>query len=258
MPQKAPTMKLKLDADGHAVLQDGKPVYVHDDGKEVAFDAPGAVAKIGQLNGEAKTHREAKEAAEAALKKFEGITDPAAALEAITKLKNIDDKKLIDSGDVEKVKAEAIKAVEEKYAPIVTERDTLRSQLDKEIRGGSFARSKFAEEKVAVPRHMLESTYGNNFKVEDGKLVPYDASGNKIFSRTKPGEVAEFDEALELLVSADPYKDHILKGTGAQGGGAGQGGGNGGGAKTIPRAEFDALSQADRGAKVKDGFKVVD
>lgn len=32
-------MKLKLDDNGNAVLQDGKPVYVHDDGKEIAFDA---------------------------------------------------------------------------------------------------------------------------------------------------------------------------------------------------------------------------
>ena len=29
-------MKLKLDENGHVVVQDGKPVYVHDDGKEVA------------------------------------------------------------------------------------------------------------------------------------------------------------------------------------------------------------------------------
>lgn len=27
-------MKLKLDDQGHVVVQDGKPVYVHDDGKE--------------------------------------------------------------------------------------------------------------------------------------------------------------------------------------------------------------------------------
>jgi hypothetical protein len=45
---------------------------VHDDGKEVAFDAPATVAKIGQLNGEAKGHRERAEAAESKLKAFEG------------------------------------------------------------------------------------------------------------------------------------------------------------------------------------------
>ncbi len=57
-------MKLKLDENGHVVVSDGKPVYVHDDGKEVAFDAVGTVATISRLNGEAKSHRERAEAAE--------------------------------------------------------------------------------------------------------------------------------------------------------------------------------------------------
>ncbi|HCW1220462.1 TPA: hypothetical protein OW838_004681 [Escherichia coli] len=32
----------------------GLPVYVHDDGKEIGFDAPLATKKITELNGEAK------------------------------------------------------------------------------------------------------------------------------------------------------------------------------------------------------------
>lgn len=258
MPEKATTMKLKLDDAGHAVLQDGKPVYVHDDGKEVAFDAAAAVAKIGLLNGEAQGHREAKEKAEKALKAFEGIEDPAVARKAIETLSNLDQKKLVDAGEVQKVKDEAIKAVRAEYEPVIAERDALKGHLDKEIRGGAFARSKFAEEKVAVPRHMLERTYGDNFKIEDGKLVPYDAAGSKLYSRTKPGEVADFEEALELLISADPYRDSILKGTGAKGSGAEGGGGGGSGTKTMPRSQFDALPQADRAAKIKDGFTLTD
>jgi len=251
-------MKLKIDAEGHAVIQDGKPVYVHDDGKEVPFDAQAAIAKIGQLNGEAMGHRQAKEAAEAALKRFEGISDPNAALDALSKLANIDAKKLIDSGQVDTIKAEAIKAVEEKYAPVLAERDTLKSQLDKEIRGGSFARSKFAEEKVVVPRHMLERTYGDNFKVEDGKLVPYDSNGAKIFSRVKPGEIAEFDEALELLISADPYRDHILKGQIGAGGGSTSSVQGQGGPKSMARGDFMKLAPAEQAAKAKDGFTITD
>ena len=33
-------MKLKLDENGNAALSDGKPVYVHDDGREVARQHP--------------------------------------------------------------------------------------------------------------------------------------------------------------------------------------------------------------------------
>jgi hypothetical protein len=35
-------MKLKLTKDGHAVVKDCKPVYVHANGREEAFDAPAA------------------------------------------------------------------------------------------------------------------------------------------------------------------------------------------------------------------------
>jgi hypothetical protein len=195
-------MKLKTDENGHVVVQDGKPVYVHDDGKEIAFDAPQAMAKIGELGRENRTFREGKETAEAALRAFEGL-DPAKARDALDKIGNIDAGKLQNAEAVERRVAEAVKAVEAKYEPIVAERDTYKGQLDKELRGGAFARSKFAEEKVAVPRHMLERTYGDNFKIEDGKLIPYDAAGNKLFSRARPGEIADFDEALELLISND-------------------------------------------------------
>ena len=104
-------MKLKIDEQGHAVLQDGKPVYVHDDGKEVPFDAEQAVTKIASLNAEAKQHREAKEAAEAKLKAFDGV-DVDKAKQALETVANLDAKKLIDAGEVEKVKAEMAKAYE--------------------------------------------------------------------------------------------------------------------------------------------------
>ncbi|MDO1777620.1 hypothetical protein Q2340_25845, partial [Escherichia coli] len=76
-------MKLKLDANGHVVVENGMPVFVHADGKEIPFDAVAAMSKITALNGEAKTPRKAREAAEASLAKFAGITDPTKALEAL-------------------------------------------------------------------------------------------------------------------------------------------------------------------------------
>lgn len=57
-------MKLKLDDQGHAVLQDGHPVYIHDDGKESPFDAAATLATIKARNAEAKANRERAEAAD--------------------------------------------------------------------------------------------------------------------------------------------------------------------------------------------------
>ena len=255
-------MKLKtIEVDGktYAEISDGKPLYIEDSGKEVAFDAPGTVATISRLNGEAKGHREAKEAAETALKKFEGIEDPAAAIEAVKQVKNFKDKDLVEAGEVEKIKAEAIKAVEEKYAPVVEENSTLKSSLHQEKIGGSFARSEFIAEKLAVPTQMVEATFGKHFTIEDGKIIAKDASGNQVYSKTNPGEPAGFDEALELIVESSPFKDNILKGRGHSGGGSkGGSGGGSGGDKTITRAEYDQLDHATRRQQMKDGVKVVD
>lgn len=253
-------MKLKtIEVGGvtYALIENGNPVYTHDDGRDVAFDAPATVTTINRITEESKGFKTRAQSAETKLAAFDGIDDPEAAKKALSTVANLDDKKLVEAGEVEKVKAAAIASVRAEFEPIVAERDTLKGQLDKEIKGGSFARSKYAEEKVAVPRHMLEKTYGDSFKVIDGKLVPHDAKGDVIRSRVRHGEVADFDEALEILISADPFKDHILKGSNAQGSGA-QNGGGGGGDKTLTRTQFDAMPQHERAAKVKDGFKVVD
>lgn len=219
-------MKLKLDENGNAVLQDGKPVYVHDDGKEVVFDAPGTVATITRLNSEAKGHRERAENAEKTVKAFEGIDDPAAAKKALATVANLDAKTLVDAGEIEKVKSEISKAFQLQLDDMTGKANGFEQQLYAEKIGGSFARSQFIAEKMAVPADMVQATFGNNFKIEEGKVVAYDAQGQKIFSRSRPGELADFNESLETLVSQYPHRDHILKSSGANGGGAQNGGGN--------------------------------
>ena len=237
-------MKLKLDENGHVVVSDGKPVYVHDDGKEIPFDAPAAMQKISGLNAEAKQHREAKEAAEAKLKAFDGIEDASAALKALETVKNLDDKKLIDAGEAEKVKAETVKLYEEKLANADAEK--IRSQFHAELVGGSFARSKVIAEKLAIPADVAQAFFGRHFSVsEDGKIVAKDANGNEIFSRVTPGAKAGFDEALESLIDAYPNKDSILKGSGASGSGAAAGGGTVGGSLS------DCKTEAEKAAFLK-------
>jgi hypothetical protein len=239
-------------------VQDGKPVYVNDEGKEIAFDVAGTVQTISRLNGEAKTHRERAEAAEKVAKAFEGITDAEAARKALATVANLDAKKLIDAGEVDKIRAEAIKAVEDKYAPIVSERDSLQKSLVDEKVGGSFARSKMIADKLAIPADLVQARFGEAFKVEGNDVVAYDKSGNKLFSRSNPGEVAKFDEALEILIDQYPYRDSILKSTGASGGGAQGGSGGGSGGKTITRAAYDALPPHQQAQTARSGVTITD
>jgi hypothetical protein len=158
-------MKLKLNEQGHAVVKDGKPVYVHGDGRETVFDAPGTMKSLHSV---------------------------------------------------------------------------------------CFANSKYVAEKLTIHPDMAQAQFRDAFTVEDGKIVAHDRDGNKIYSRTRPGELASFDEALETLVSNYPNKSSILKSADASGG---QGAG---GKNVINRAQFELMPQMDRSGFFKAGGKVVD
>jgi hypothetical protein len=263
-------MKLKLDDKGNVVVQDGKPVYTLEDGREVAHDAAGTVATISRLNGEAKNHREAKEAAEARLQTFAGIEDGPAALAALTTVKNIKDGELISAGKVQEIKdaaaasakqavADATRAAEAREKALTETNQKLTGDLNNHIIGGSFSASKFIAEKLIIPADIAQKVFGDRFKVENGKLVPMGANGDPIFSATNHGNHADFDEALSVMVGQYANKDAILKGTGASGGGAQGGGGGGqGGGKQITRAQFEGLDAGARAGVIKEGTVVVD
>lgn len=254
-------MKLKtIEVNGatYAAVQDGKPVYVDEAGKEIAFDAPHTIGTITRLNGEAKAHREAKEAAFGLLKAFEGIEDAEAARKAMETVRNLDQGQLVTAGKVQEIRDAAAKAAREQVEAAAKasaeqiqklegERNGLQSALYEEKIGGSFGRSKFVAEKVAIPPTFLQAQFGKHFAVEGGKIIAKDHAGNPIYSRAKPGEVADFDEALEHLIAADPYRDSILKGTNSSGSGARPSNGSGG-ARTYTRAEFSKLPPEQQSA----------
>lgn len=250
-------MNLKLDENGNVVVQDGKPVYVHDDGKEVAFDAVYTLGTITRLNKEAQTNREEAKQFKEKLALF-GDLDPSSAKDALNKLKNLDDKKLVDAGEIEKLKSELSQSFKDSYEPQLKEWQTKAEQanaaLQNELIGGGFARSQFIKEKISVPVDMVQATFGNNFKIEDGRPVAYDSNGQKIYSRSNPSELASFDEALESLVGGYQYKDSILKGNQSQGGGFS------GGQQNNPQAKSGNMggSAEERRAAIAAKFNLKD
>ena len=254
-----------------ALTDDGKPVYIGDDGAETGYDGETLAARLSEVNGESATRRRELKEANEKLKAFEGIEDPASAIKALDTVKSLDDKKLIEAGEVEKVKAEAIKATEgkwealvkEKYEPVVAERDEYKDALYNEMIGSRFARSKFISEKMTVPVEMVQATFAGRFSIEDGKVVAKRIDGKEVYSKSSPGDVADFEEALEIIVTESAMKDHILRGTNKRGTGApGSGpGAQNRGEKTMTRAEADKLAGENPGEMAKrmaDGYMVVD
>lgn len=258
-----------MSEDGKTVVVEaGNPVWIHADKKETPFDAEHTLGTISRLNGEAKGHRERAEKAELDLKKFEGIEDPAAAKKALETVANLDEGKLLTAGKVDEIKRNAQQAAEDRIKAATTKfqadldaatetNKKLEGQLYGEMIGGAFSRSKYIGEKLAIPADIAQSSFGKHFKVEDGKVVAYDATGNKLPSRAKPGDFASFEEAIEILVDGYPHKDHILKGTGG-GAGSREGSGGGLGAKEITRTAFDRLDPSAKAKTMGDGVKVVD
>jgi hypothetical protein len=223
------TVKVMIDGQEVevAVMKDGKPVYVDDSGADVAVDVPHMFSKITALNAENKQHRESAEAATTKLAAFSNI-DPAAALKALETVSNLDQKKLIDAGEVDKVKQQVASVYEAKLATLAKESDEKIAGKDAHIYklevSNRFASSPFINgesAKIILPPDIAEATFGKNFKIEGGRLVAY-LGEEKIYSKERAGELADFDEAIQVIVDRYPMKDRILKGTGAAGTGTGQ------------------------------------
>lgn len=250
-----PGAKWKMDDDRIATDSDGNPVIVTADGERAVQGNT-----IARLNAEAKQHRERAEAAEAALEPFKGL-DALRAREALDTVSKLDSKALLDAGEVERVRNEAITSVQKQ----IDERDqklaSLQDRLNQVTLQAEFAKSSFVKEKIAVPPEMFLATFGNNFKVEDGKIVAYGSDGNLIHSTKRLGERATVDEAFEFLVENSPFKDQILRAPDI-GGSGGSGGGNRGTGRVIKRSEFAALppvQQAEYASAMQRGeIKIAD
>jgi hypothetical protein len=229
-------MPWKLREDGSIEIENGNPIYVHADGKEVPFDADGALKTISKLSGEMKmTKKQVHEATEK-LSMFANITDPEAAIAAMETVKNLDAKKLVDAGQIEVLKAEMGKTFAEKEGALKSqwqqkeqEYQTSLKTKDDAIRsiliGGKFASSEFLKKTTLGATPDIAAQYfGNQFRVEGDnyEVVGYYKNGDRIPSRNKFGEAADFDEALAEVIDAHPHKDSLMlaglsTGSGSQG-----------------------------------------
>lgn len=232
----------KIGADGKCETKDGKPIYLDATGAETTFDYD----RIAVLNNEAATNRRKLQDTEKLLEPYKGL-DAAAARKAIEDLAKIDQKKLIDAGEVDKVR-EAISAT---FTAQIAEKDkayaSLRDELDGLRVSNIFANSEFLRDRLAMPRDVVEAYFRSNFKIDkDGKISAFYKDGNPVMSKQAGniGGTPTTDEALQLLIEAHPQKDMFLKADTGNGSGNNGNGGHRPGSRTMKRADFNQLSQA--------------
>lgn len=246
----------KIDESGNLVTDaSGNPIMLDESGKETAI----ASGYIQRINSESAAHRrEAKEAKEK-LVKF-GDLDPDAAREAIEKTKDLDLSKMVEKGELDKIK----QSITTQYETQLKERDEklakAQSERDNLLRSNAFNSSKFLAERLAVPKDFVTAAYQDRFKIEDGQLVPVRPNGDVIYNSR--GEIASVDEAFELFIGERQDKDQLLRAPAASGSGSSGAGGNRGGGNIMKRADYDKLGPMEKasiGQKVAKGeLKVVD
>ncbi|MEI6207304.1 MAG: DUF6651 domain-containing protein [Desulfuromonadales bacterium] len=242
-------MAWKIDDKGSMVVQDGNPVWIGDDGSEVAFDAKASIVSAASAKREAAESRTKLKEAEKKLESFTGIEDPDAAKKALQFAQSMDGKKVMDDDSIKKLIENSVKPWQDKYAEQEKAADAYKNALYTEKVSKQFAASRFINEKTFMTPDAAEAMFGRYFKMEEnGKVVAHDASGNPIYSTTKTGETADFEEAISTIFGGYQYKDRYLKGSGQSGSGSQQSntGGNNSGAKTISRAEFEKLTPAQQ------------
>ena len=238
----------KMDGDKLALDSAGNPIYVDTTGTESAVQGD----TISRLNNEAKGHRTAKETAETALNAYKDETgkliDPTIAIKAVKTVAGLDAKKLIDAGELDKVR----ETVKSEFMGQLSEKDKalneMGGRLDNMTIDRVFSGSDFIRDRVAMPRDFFEAAMRSNFKVNDGKVEAYDRSGNRIMSRKTIGEYADPAEALEIMVDTHPQKDTILKAAQSGGTGTDSNGGSRGKGRVVSRSDFDAMSPGDKAA----------
>lgn len=208
-------MKYKTDENGNAIVQDGKLVMIGDDDKEFAWDAVAGYGELKDTRGEAADWRKKLRQAEGKLEAYQGIEDPDAAREALSQIGKL--------GDDHKAALEAQKTtIQEGYKKQLGDKDSeiesLRGQIFKFNVTDKFATSEVAKSLVYTP-HDAAKIFGSNFEFDDGVLVGK-LDGKMIQSKERPGDPADFNEALQAMIDARPDKESILKASGMQGGGS--------------------------------------
>ena len=107
---------------------------------------------------------------------------------------------------------------------------------------GAFDRSDFIRTRTVLTPDIAYDSFGKFFQIEeeeDGdqvRVFALNRKGDKIFSKSNPGEYASTEEAIGLIIQEYPQKDLILR---THGGGSSAGGNVK--VTAAKRSELDAL-----------------
>lgn len=167
-----------------------------------------------------KATKEQLAAVETKLKEFEGI-DPVAVRELLKQQKELEQKKLEDKGEWDKLKAQmveesnkVVEALKGDLSAKDAELQALRNQISELTIGNAFTGSKFITEELTLTPAKTRVIYGQHFEFQDGKVVAFDkpaSAKDRTVLVDAQGEPLQFEAALKKLVEIDPERDQLLR-----------------------------------------------
>jgi len=264
--------KLKLGEDKKPIVNDdGKIMYIDPEGKEIGLDPVGMYTKIIDLGKENQKHRLKAKEYKDKLGLFEDIDDLETwkkdAETAIKTVKNFNDKEYLKADKVDKLKADITSAYEEKIkqlgdiyanneADLKKQIDTKADQIRRLLISKHFAMSNYFsggdKSKTILPANIAEDHFGRHFKIDEGPdglpvVRAFYASGEPVLSRQNPGDPANFDEAIGLIIDKYPGKESILRSNTSGGSGASSGTGDNTGTNQIEQLRKDWAEALQKG-----------
>jgi hypothetical protein len=274
-------LQYKKNTDGFVELSDeGHPLVFddqEDEPRNFPLDAIHLYSKVPTLQAEAKKYRESRDQLQSKLGMLGDDVDPEdlavklkvlgeygditpqkakEAQELLNNLKDVDEKNAIQ---IEKVKAGVAESYESKIRDIDAQNQQRFSSYESDINRkdaairnllikGAFDRNEFIKERTVLTPDIAYDSFGKFFTVEEGdeglSVHAVDRSGEKIFSKAKPGEYAAPDEAIELIISDYPQKDNIIRTT--SGGSNAGGNASGGHGNRQKMAELASMPAGER------------
>lgn len=263
-------MKLKtVTTEDHgevALLEGGNPVIVHDDGKEAPLEYADLIQRVKRISDERDKALDRAKTAEGRANRFD-VSDEEIE-EALKVKRSLSEKKLMDAGKVDEAVKERLDAAQKQWEKEKSELESAlqerEAHLDKLLISNKFSSTGVLEDYFLTP-DLAEAAFGRHFKREGDQITPYKRlpngngdSGERIFSRSKPGELADFDEALKELLESHPNRDKWKRGSGASGSGAPGSNGGSGDARSKTRDEFERMEPSARMEFIKGGGQVQD
>jgi hypothetical protein len=139
-----------------------------------------------------------------------------------------------------------------------TQNTTLLQQIADLTVGASFSSSQFVASDLTLTANKARVIYGSHFEYKDGKVVGYDkqsGASERTMLVNSQGDALGFDEALKVLVEADPDRDQLLRSKAKAGAGSGT---NAKGAKkAVDVAAAAASSKMTPAEKISAGLKLL-